>query len=141
MGGCAAEEKTASSLPVASMVSISSLAAGAGRDSSSGPKGTVGVAAVVLGSVIFSLAAASVFSSMVCGSITATVGRWPLPSHVALPSNIPRLFAAGVTFNAYSFASMPFGNCTRKHSMPIARSSSASDCAARSPASSRSYAM
>ena len=28
--------------------------------------------------------------------------------------------------SAYSFASMPFGNCTRKHSMPISISSSAS---------------
>ena len=86
-----------------------------------------------MGSVIFSLAASSSFPSLI-----ATVGRCPFPNHSALFSTIPRLFAAGCTFSAYSFASIPFGNCTRKHSMPIARSSSASDCAARSPASSRS---
>ena len=44
----------------------------------------------------------------------------PLPSHAALRSTTPRLFAAGVTFSAYSFASIPFGNSTRKHSMPSA---------------------
>ena len=104
MGSSAAKGRSLSSFVLASMLSeIFSFAAGA-----------------VVGSEISSLTAASDFSSMICGSLTVTVGRWPLPSHAALPNNIPRLFVAGITFSAKSFASMPFGNCTRKHSMPIA---------------------
>ena len=72
------------------------------------------------------------------GTITGAAARWPLPSHSALFTSTLRLFDAGVTFRAYSLASMPFGNCTRKHSMPISINSGASAAAALSPASSRS---
>ena len=72
-------------------------------------------------------------------SITATVGRLPLPSHAARFSTCPELFAAGCVLSAYSFASWPFGNCTRKHSMPISHQFfGRASAAARSPASSRS---
>ena len=66
-------------------------------------------------------------------------GLAPFPIHTAPRINAPRLFSAGVTFSAYSLASIPRGNCTRKHSAPsspISRSPSRS--AARSPAASRS---
>ena len=42
----------------------------------------------------------------------------------------PSSLRGGCTLRAYSFASMPFGNSTRKHSMPIAISSSACFAAA-----------
>ncbi len=44
---------------------------------------------------------------------TVRAGASPLPSHCALRTNRARLLAAGCTFSAYSFASMPRGNCTR----------------------------
>ena len=42
-------------------------------------------------------------------SLAAVVifGAFPLPSHAALRMTRPRLFAAGVSFSAYSLASMP----------------------------------
>ena len=73
--------------------------------------------------------------------VTATLGCLPFPNQAALFRALPQHFAAGCCLRANSLASWPRGNCTRKHSMPIAISSSACFAAAFSPASSRSYAM
>ena len=55
----------------------------------------------------------------VCIHLTACARvQTPLPNHSALRIARPRLFAAGVTFSAYSLASMPLGNWMRQHSMP-----------------------
>src|SRR6267154_4022153 len=78
MGGSAAKEKSASS-PI---VETDSTAKGRS------------LSLFVLASMVsevFSLAAGSIFSSMagcalILGSLSATVGRWLLPSHAALPS-------------------------------------------------------
>ncbi len=43
----------------------------------------------------------------------ATAGLRPLPIHCACRNATSSDFAAGRTFSAYSFASMPFGNSTR----------------------------
>ena len=65
-------------------------------------------------------------------------GRAPAPSQAAeFISNASDL-SAGFTLQAYSLASMPCGNFTRKTSMPCFLKRSVSRCAARSPASSAS---
>ena len=65
-------------------------------------------------------------------------GRAPVPSQADEFNKSASDLLAGVTFCAYSLASMPCGNRMRKTSMPCALNRSASRCAARSPASSAS---
>src|SRR5690606_26708279 len=67
-----------------------------------------------------------------------TLGAVPAPIHSAFRIASPRLFAAGCTLSAYSFASIPFGNRIRKQSGPSPLSFSDSFTAAALPASSRS---
>jgi hypothetical protein len=75
------------------------------------------------------------------GKSSPRQGAGPLPIHIALRIARPRLLVAGWTLSAYSFASIPRGNWTLKHSIPAAISSPAKVWAAFSPASSRSYAI
>src|SRR6202051_3959090 len=107
IGSGVAKEETGSSLAVvvidseifslAAVVGCSALAAKGGTDS-----GILSSAGVVTGSGISSLAAGLIVSSSVCGCgftgcgwITATVGRWPLPSHAARCRYIPSQCVAG----------------------------------------------
>lgn len=83
--------------------------------------------------------AAPVFVSAATPARCATRGA--LPSHVAARTSTPSDRDAGCTFNAYSFASIPFGNSIRETPIPALRTCVASASAARSPASSRSYAI
>ncbi len=116
----------------------SSLAGGCcGGSSSISAPGSAGSSISGAGSGTSSMSAAGgVGSGGAAVSMPTATGRLPLPSHSARVNNTPRLLAAGVTFNANSFASIPLGNCTRKHSMPISISSSACLAAALFPASS-----
>jgi hypothetical protein len=63
---------------------------------------------------------------------------WPLSSNSAALIKTPRLFAAGVTFKAYSLASIPAGKRTLKHSIPMDWRREASLSDALSPVLSRS---
>src|SRR5215831_2924315 len=140
----AAKERTGSEIfSLAAGLAASSAAIGVGavegsENEEAAAASVEGDSGVSAASTAFESDIFSTFGVAGVGSITVTLGRAPLPSHSALLSITPKLFAAGVTFRAYSLASMPLGNCTRKHSMPIAISSSACLCAAVSPASSRS---
>ena len=79
---------------------------------------SLAVLLVSAGSGSMAGAAAADGSASITGTATRCAGRWPLPSHAAPVSNTPSAFAAGCVTRAYSFASWPLGNCTRKHSIP-----------------------
>ena len=72
-------------------------------------------------------------STTIATCFGGSTGRAPAPIHsAALMSNCNDL-PGGVTLRAYSLASIPCGNFTRKHSMPYRCNFSASRVAARSP--------
>src|SRR6185312_9186496 len=62
-------------------------------------------------------------------------GFAPRPIHCPERITTPRDFSAGLTAQAYAFASMPFGKSSRKHSRPSAIRRFATTSAPRSPAS------
>ena len=65
------------------------------------------------GSTITATASAVVPSAVAPTGAVVIGFAAPLPSHCAERIATPKLFAAGPTLSAYSFASIPFGNRTR----------------------------
>src|ERR1035437_2200660 len=106
------------------MVSLSDTSAstvrGAGGSGDAGTGGAAGGGSISSVALLVSVAVAAgccwllvAVSGIVCGTACGCAGALPLPSHTALRIRMPNDFDAGVTFKAYSLASMPFGNWMR----------------------------